>query len=181
MRMLNTACTQFFQAVQHLLLLTPFAYACPLPLFPRIFRLGHLKKVNASSHATCPSAPPHFCFRRPLSQVLPASVPPLCLHSDRLRHIAKVWSAFLASTAAAAAAAAAAFAAAGGGGGGDAGMIHFHPLGLAFGPVTEPGPLDTTGRLPSELLESMFDYLDEDMTINCASVARRYVLGIPQE
>lgn len=61
-------------------------------------------------------------------------------------------------------------------GGGSEGMVPFPPLGLlSFGPATEPGPLDTTGRLPNELLESMFDFLDEDMTMSCASVARRLV------
>ncbi|CAM9737872.1 unnamed protein product [Pylaiella littoralis] len=84
---------------------------------------------------------------------------------DRLRHIGKVWAAYLQRAAAAAIAAT---------GGGDAGTVAYPPLGMGFGPATEPGPLDTTGRLPNELLESMFDYLDEDMTMNCASVARRW-------
>lgn len=93
---------------------------------------------------------------------------------DRLRHIARVWAAYVAQSrvTAAAAAAAAAIAASGGH---EEGAISFLPLGVSFGPATEPGPLDTTGRLPNELLESMFDYLDEDMTMNCASVARRLV------
>ncbi|CAM9778230.1 unnamed protein product, partial [Ectocarpus fasciculatus] len=88
---------------------------------------------------------------------------------DRLRHIAKVWAAYLQRVAATAATVTATA-----GGGGEEGMVPFHPLGMgmSFGPATEPGPLDTTGRLPSELLESMFDYLEEDMTVNCASVAR---------
>eukprot|EP00903_Cladosiphon_okamuranus_P014229 g13218.t1 len=88
---------------------------------------------------------------------------------DRLRHIAKVWAAYLQRAAAAAMAAA---------GGGEEGADSLPPLlpgmPMGFGPATEPGPLDTTGRLPNELLESMFDYLDEDMTMNCASVARRW-------
>lgn len=82
---------------------------------------------------------------------------------DRLRHIARVWAAYLAHSRVAAAAAAAA-----------AGDVPFHPVGISFGPATEPGPLDKTGRLPNELLESMFDFLDEDQTMNCACVARRY-------
>ena len=48
-------------------------------------------------------------------------------------------------------------------------------MGVSFGPATEPGPLDKTGRLPNELLESMFAFLDEDMTMSYASVARRFV------
>ncbi|CAM9350358.1 unnamed protein product [Ectocarpus sp. 8 AP-2014] len=88
---------------------------------------------------------------------------------DRLRHIAKVWAAYLQRVAATAATVTATA-----GGSGEEGMVPFPPLGMSFGPATEPGPLDTTGRLPSELLESMFDYLEEDMTVNCASVARRW-------
>jgi len=80
-----------------------------------------------------------------------------------------VWAAYLQRTAAAAAA----VAAAGSGGAEEGTLPPLPPLALGFGPATEPGPLDTTGRLPNELLESMFDYLDEDMTMNCASVARR--------
>lgn len=57
----------------------------------------------------------------------------------------------------------------------NSGAAPFLPLGVTFGPATEPGPLDKTGRLPNELLESMFDFLDEDQTMNCASVARRCV------
>lgn len=97
--------------------------------------------------------------------------------SDRLRHIAKVWAAYLQRAAAAATAAAAAAMAAAGGGedGADSLPLLLPGMPMGFGPATEPGPLDTTGRLPNELLESMFDYLDEDMTMNCASVARRYL------
>ncbi|CAN0476331.1 unnamed protein product, partial [Ectocarpus sp. 12 AP-2014] len=93
------------------------------------------------------------------------------INSSRgLRHIAKVWAAYLQRVAATAATVTATA-----GGGGEEGMVPFPSLGMSFGPATEPGPLDTTGRLPSELLESMFDYLEEDMTVNCASVARRCV------
>lgn len=91
-----------------------------------------------------------------------------------------MWAAYLAQTRVRVAAAAAGAAAAasvssskGTGCGGTPGTGPFLPLGIAFGPETEPGPLDTTGRLPNELLESMFDFLDEDQTMNCASVARR--------
>lgn len=103
---------------------------------------------------------------------------PLLSPSDRLRHIAKVWAAYLQRAAAAAAAVATAAAMAAAAGGGEDGNADSLPpllpgMPMGFGPATEPGPLDTTGRLPNELLESMFDYLDEDMTMNCASVARR--------
>lgn len=91
---------------------------------------------------------------------------------DPLRHIARVWATYLAQSRAAATAAAAVSAA----GFGRDGLVSLPLLGLSFGPATEPGPLDKTGRLPNELLESMFDFLDEDMTMSCASVARRYVL-----
>lgn len=116
--------------------------------------------------------PRHFYHVHPHEMTTkPHCVPPTasCWVSDGLRHIAKVWASYLQRTAAAAVAAA-------GGGGGEEGTSPLHPpLALGFGPATEPGPLDTTGRLPNELLESMFDYLDEDMTMNCASVARRYI------
>ena len=105
------------------------------------------------------------------------STPPLSPHvldflhrRDPLRHIARVWATYLAQSRAAATAAATIASA-----GYDRGGLASLPLlGLSFGPATEPGPLDKTGRLPNELLESMFDFLDEDMTMNCASVARRY-------
>ncbi|CAM9514433.1 unnamed protein product [Discosporangium mesarthrocarpum] len=45
---------------------------------------------------------------------------------------------------------------------------------LGFVPDAGPDPLDATGRLPNELLERMFDYLDEDQTLHCATVARRW-------
>lgn len=95
-----------------------------------------------------------------------------------MRHIAKVWSSYLDKTRVAAAAAAAAVSSTGGVSEDEAGQasdgdVPFLPLGISFGPDTEPGPLDRTGRLPNELLESMFDFLDEDQTMNCASVARR--------
>lgn len=96
---------------------------------------------------------------------------------DPLRHIARVWATYLAQSRAAAAAAAAVSAA----GYGRDGLVSLPLLGLSFGPATEPGPLDKTGRLPNELLESMFDFLDEDMTMSCASVARRYVRALMAE
>lgn len=58
---------------------------------------------------------------------------------------------------------------------GQGGPSLFSPLGISFGPAAEPGPQDKTGLLPNELLGSMFDFLDEDQTMNCATVARRCV------
>lgn len=105
-----------------------------------------------------------------------------------MRHIARVWSEYLAQSRIASAAATAAASASVSGTAvganrpaGSSGFLEegvspaMVALGMNFGPETEPGPLDSTGRLPNELLESMFDYLDEDMTMNCASVARRWV------
>lgn len=114
----------------------------------------------------------------------PPSTPPLALfvlgvlhRRDPLRHIARVWATYLAQSRAAATAAAAIAST----GYGSDGLASLPLLGLSFGPATEPGPLDKTGRLPNELLESMFDFLDEDMTMNCASVARRYVRSLMAE
>lgn len=81
-----------------------------------------------------------------------------------------MWAAYLAHSRLTAAASSAVSAS------GEEGLGSFLPHGVSFGPATEPGPLDKTGRLPNELLESMFDFLDEDMTMSCASVARRYRL-----
>lgn len=101
-------------------------------------------------------------------------------YREHLRHIARVWSEYLAQSRIASAASGTAVTAnqpCGNSGFQEEGVSpHVVALGVNFGPETEPGPLDSTGRLPNELLESMFDYLDEDMTMNCASVARRWVI-----
>lgn len=103
---------------------------------------------------------------------------------DARRYITRVWASYVAQSrllaAAAATSATAAVAATAGAsrtglpdGVGDIGAGSLPAPTFQFGLETEPGPLDQTGQLPNELLESMFDYLDEDQTMNCASVARR--------